>query len=114
MKNQIKYISAIVLALTMIAFNVSPIFIEPPVSEGQRIFEDFRHEAIEGGGEITISKEKVEILSQYILERQTNGEFRVRFGMFLLGLILLIYSTIQLIMEYNKRLKHDAQKARAS
>jgi len=74
----------------------------PPVSEGQLAFEDFRHKAFEEKGEIIISREKAEKLTQYVLERQTNGEFRVRLGMFLLGFILLIYILIQFIIDYKK------------
>ena len=96
------------LAIVMLAVNVPLLFSEQPITEGQRIYENFHHAGIEGGGEIRMSHEDAMKMSEYIHAMPSVGEYRLSLGMICLGLLMFIYSSFSLWKEYNKALQSTA------
>lgn len=106
--NKAFLITTMLLAIGMISYGSLGIKFEDP--KGIDVYADLRMAAIEGN-DITLPNSKAKLLLSYIQNRQANSEFRIRLFSTIIGLIILILSSMLLRKEYNQPLKNDAGKS---
>jgi len=89
------------IALVMVVWNGPAVFTEQEISEGQRVFENFREKTAGNDVSIQPSQKDAKALVKFI-EASVTGQWKIRFFVFLFSMFVLIAVAVILMSEKKK------------
>jgi hypothetical protein len=84
------------IALAMVVWNGPAVLTEQKISEGQRVFENFRGSTAGNDVSIQLSQKDAIALVKFI-EASVTGEWKIRFLVFIFSMVVLIAVAVNLM-----------------